>query len=147
MITESYNYINIRDKIEYLFASRGEQGRIAKLVSFTHVEDDDELWNLAFGDMINGQMNDSVISNNHDIVKIIGTVAKIAYEFSTEFPLRRIRIKPVDDKRKKLYNHVFRRHYAFINDNFHIVGSFEGQKEAYSPEKVYDFFELKRKFI
>jgi hypothetical protein len=145
MITESYNYININDKVEYLFASRGEQGRIAKLVSFTHEKDD--LWNLAFGDLINGQLNDSIISNNHDIVKIIGTVAKITYEFSTEFPLRQIRIKPVDDKRKKLYNHVFRRHYTFIKNTFQIVGSFEENKEAYSPEKTYDFFELKRRFI
>jgi hypothetical protein len=77
MITESYNYININDKVEYLFASRGEQGRIPKLVSFTQEKDD--LWNLAFGDMINGQMNDSIISNNDNIVKIIGTVAKITY--------------------------------------------------------------------
>jgi hypothetical protein len=61
--------------------------------------------------------------------------------------LRQIRIKPVDDKRKKLYNHVFRRHYTFINNIFQILGSFEEKKEAYTPEKMYDFFELKRRFI
>ena len=37
MITESYNYIDIKDKIEYLFASKGTKGLIVKIVSFTRV--------------------------------------------------------------------------------------------------------------
>ena len=68
-----------------------------------------------------------------------------AYEFSDKYPLRRIQIKPVDEKRKRLYNHVFRRHYATINANFDIIGTYESKKETYSPKKNYDTFELNRK--
>ncbi len=143
MITESYNYINIKDKIEYLFASKGQQGMIIKIVSFTLLEGN--LWNLAFGDLHKGNFDGTVISNNYDIVKIIGTIAKITYEFSDTYPLRSIYIKPVDEKRKRLYNHVFRRHYDFINDTFQIVGVKNGKEEPYSPDSVYDIFKLKRR--
>lgn len=143
MITESYNYIDIKDKIEYLFASKGQQGMIIKIVSFTLLEDN--LWNLAFGDLHEGDFDDTVISNNYDIVKIIGTVAKVTYEFSDSYPLRSIHIKPVDEKRKRLYNHVFRRHYDFINDTFQIIGVKNGTEEPYSPYNVYDIFKLKRR--
>jgi hypothetical protein len=143
MITESYNYINIKDKIEYLFASKGQQGMIVKIVSFTLLEDN--LWNLAFGDLHKGSFDDTVISNNQDIVKIIGTVAKITYEFSDTYPLRSIYIKPVDEKRKRLYNHVFRRHCDFINDTFQIIGVKNGKEAPYSPDSFYDIFKLKRR--
>jgi hydroxypyruvate isomerase len=145
MITDYYNYIDIKDKIEYLFTSKGKQGIIVKIVSFTFLEDN--LWNLAFGDVHKGDFDDTVISNNHDITKIIGTVAKITYEFSAAFPSRNIHIKPVDEKRKRLYNHVFRRHYAVINNTFQIIGVKNGIEEPYSIDKVYDIFKLKRRVI
>jgi hypothetical protein len=103
-------------------------------------------WNLGFGDLQGVHINDSVVSNNHDIVKLIGTVAKIAYDFSDKFPKRGIEITPVDEKRKRLYNHVFRRHYEVINLNFHIICIHNAVAENYSPEKNYDKFRLKRKF-
>jgi hypothetical protein len=145
MITDYYNYIDIKDKIEYLFASKGKQGTIIKIVSFTLLEDN--LWNLAFGDVRKGNFDGSIISNNHDLLKIIGTVAKITYEFSATFPLRNIYIKPVDEKRKRLYNHVFRRHYAVINATFQIIGAKNGIEEPYSTGNVYDVFKLKRRII
>jgi hypothetical protein len=145
MITESYEYTDFEDSTHYLFASEGQKGTIIKVVIFTFVEDN--FWNLGFGDLNKGQIDGSVVSNNYDIVKLIGTIAKIAYEFSDKFPSRGIRIQPVDEKRKNLYNHVFRRHYTIINTTFYVSGYVNGQKEVYSPEKTYDIFELKRRFV
>jgi hypothetical protein len=145
MITESYNYIAEDHKTQFAFFSEGVQGKIIKIVLFTFIKDD--LWNLGFGDLVKGDIDDTIISNNSDIVKLIGTIAKITYDFSVEFPLRRIYIEPVDEKRKRLYNHVFRRHHKTINDTFQIIGLFEGLEEPYSPDKLYDIFKLKRKFV
>ena len=78
-------------------------------------------------------------------MKVISTVAKITYAFSNTYPLRRIKIEPVDEKRKKLYNHVFRRHYETINADFDIIGQINEKRERYSPQKFYDSFELNRK--
>jgi hypothetical protein len=144
MITESYNYIAFANKTYYYFESEGIQGKIPKLIIFTYLGKN--YWNLAFGDMHNGSINDSVVSNNHDIVKTFGTIAKVIYDFSDEFPKRHIRIKPVDEKRRSLYNHIFRRNYDVINLTFQIIGINKKKKEPYSPTKTYEYFELKRKF-
>lgn len=145
MLKESYNYLASPDKTIYLFQSEGENGNIVKVIAFAPVGRN--LWNVGFGDLHEEHVDDSVISNNHDIVKLISTVAKAIYEFSDEFPSRRIQIKPVDEKRKRLYNHVFRRNYEAINAIFQIKGINSRKKENYSPEKFYDKFELKRKFV
>jgi hypothetical protein len=145
MISDSYNYLSLENKTVYFFESDGEQGKIIKIVVFESI--DETLWNLAFGDFNEGTINDSIVSNNNDIVKLIGTIAKIVYEFSVAFPLRQILIKPVDEKRKKLYNHVFRRHLKVINQSFVVKGTFLNQEEDYSPEIFYDNFRIIRKFV
>jgi hypothetical protein len=94
-----------------------------------------------------GNFDDSVISNNYDIVKLIGTIAKITFEFSAAYPLRIIHIKPVDEKRKRLYNHIFHGHYVFIKDTFEVIGVKNGIEESYSPENAYDIFKLKRRVV
>ena len=144
MVKDAYLYTGLKRKTRYFFVSEGENKRIVKMVVFTPLGK--KLWNLGFGDLqYNGYIDDSVVSNNDDLIKVISTVAKITYEFSEKYPLRRIQIKPVDEKRKRLYNHVFRRHYATINANFDIIGTYESKKETYSPKKNYDTFELNRK--
>ena len=145
MIKESYNCFEFNNKTEFFFASEGTQGKILKGIVFTYIGNN--LWNLAFGDVNNGDIDDSVISNNHDIIKLINTIAKVVYDFSNEYPLRHIIIQPVDEKRKKLYNHVFRRNQDDINFTFNIIGVIGGIEEVYSPEKFYDKFKLKRKFV
>lgn len=145
MITESYDYITLVKNTYFYFESEGNQGKIAKIVTFSRLNN--KYWNLGFGDLQGNKINDSIVSNNHDIVKLISTVAKIAYAFSDKFPKRGLEINPIDEKRKSLYNHVFRRNYETINANFHIIGvNNEGDEEVYSPKKNYDLFRLKRKF-
>lgn len=144
MITESYDYIALGDKPYYYFQSEGEQGKIIKIVTFSRLNN--KYWNLGFGDLQGNKINGTVVSNNHDIVKLIGTVAKIAYEFSDKFPKRGLEVNPIDEKRRRLYNHVFRRNYAVISADFHIIGVNKvGDEETYSPTKNYHLFRLKRK--
>lgn len=147
MIKESYLYTARSRQTRYYFVSEGENKRIVKTVVFSPLGK--KLWNLGFGDLrYNGDIDDSTVSNNDDLVKVISTVAKIAYEFSDKYPLRRLQIKPVDEKRKRLYNHVFRRHYATISADFDIIGITgfnDSIIEKYSPEKTYNMFELNRK--
>jgi hypothetical protein len=147
MLNESYNYVGLDNKIDYFFISEGSNGKIIKNVQFTPIKDKDNLWNLAFGDYNRGDIDDKVVSNNYDIVKVFNTIAKIVYEYSSEFPTRNIHVEPVDGKRKKLYNHIFRRHYEAINLIFDVVGTIGEEKMAYSPNIVFDEFTLKRKFL
>jgi hypothetical protein len=144
MITDTYPFMASYNKTQYLFQSQGKQGKILKVVVFTHIGGD--LWNLGFGDAYDGKIDDLVVSNNQDITKVISTVAQIAYAFFTDFPKRSIEIKPIDERRRSLYNDVFRRHFIHIEPSFHVIGSINGIEELYHPDNFYDSFKLKLKF-
>jgi hypothetical protein len=64
-----------------------------------------------------------------------GTVAKATLEFFEAYPESIVLIKPVDEKRKKLYNAVFQRHFKDIKPLFDVVGLINGEKEVYLPQK------------
>jgi hypothetical protein len=143
MIKDTYPYVQVRDELAFVFRSEGINGVIVKVVIFTLKNDGK--WNLAFGDWRNGDIDDKVMTNNHDVVKVIGTVAKVTYAFFEKYPDAIVVVDPVDEKRKKLYNVVFQRHYATINRDFQVKSFIGEQIEIYSPSKIYDSFELSLK--
>jgi hypothetical protein len=144
MIEETYPYAQVGDELVYAFRSEGINGVILKIIIFTPVKKN--RWNLAFGDWRNSDIDDKVMTNNHDVVKVIGTVAKVTYDFFEKYPNAIVVIKPVDDRRKTLFNIVFKRHYQVITNEVKISGRKKGyRKELYSPNKMYDRFELSLK--
>jgi hypothetical protein len=143
MIEETYPYFPIKDKLIFGFFSEGVKGVFFKVIIFTLEEDGK--WNLAFGDWENNDLDDKVMTNNQDVVRVIGTVAKVTYVFFANYPNAVVIIKPVDEKRKKLYNIVFRRHYEVIKNDFNIIAFVGDESEVYAPNKMYDIFELSLK--
>lgn len=143
MIKEAYPYDEIEEDTLFVFQSEGPQGTVLKIIVFDFQGND--TWNLGFGDWNNGDVNDSVLTNNHDVMRVIRTVANVALEFFSRHPKCTIKIDPVDEKRKKLYNLVFQRHYKEIEPTFDLIGLNGGKMESYSTEKYYDYFELKLK--
>ncbi len=103
-------------------------------------------WNLAFGDVQpDGEISDSVMTKNYDVVKVISTVAQAALIFSEKHPECTLVIFPVDEKRKWLYNLVFRRRLKEIQSLFEVLGKQGPLWEAYNLEQEYDAFEISRK--
>jgi hypothetical protein len=143
MVNKYYPFVGASNNTLYYFQSEGKQGKVIKVVQFAL--DNDSFWNLGFGDLQEGIVNDTVLTNNHDVAKVLGTIAKIIYMFFEQYPDEIVVIKPVDARRKQLYNTVFQRHFKDINDNFEILGIFGYKIEAYSTDKNYDSFILKLK--
>ena len=143
MITETYNYVDIKNKTVFIFQSEGPQGIITKVIEFTL--NDDNTWNLGFGDWRNDDVDGKIITNNHDAMRVIRTVAKATLDFFETYPQKVVTIQAVDEKRNKLYNFAFKRHIKEIEPIFDIIGVINGQKETYSPEKYYERFEVKLK--
>lgn len=143
MVENSYPIISFEHSTRFLFVSEGSKGKILKAISFDRLSNGK--WNLGFGDLKNGQIDDEVISNNQDIAKVLGAVAKAAFEFSEKYPERNIVIYPVDAKRKRLYNLVFQRRLPEITTVFEVLGEIAGRLKPYNPKKTYDSFELIRK--
>jgi hypothetical protein len=144
MIEQPYLYYELGTETKYFFESIGENISVYKIVGFTLLPNGN--WNLGFGDLQkDGSVDDSVVTNNHDVRKVIGTVAKIAMDFLRKYPERIIEIKPVDRKRKTLYNLVFNRYFEEINAFLDIWGFIEQEKEPYIPTKTYNKFTIKLK--
>jgi hypothetical protein len=74
MIQDTYPCYTSKNETLFVFNSEGIQGTIAKIIIFTPNEEENE-WNLAFGDFKNRDIDDSIITNNHDALKIMRTVA------------------------------------------------------------------------
>jgi hypothetical protein len=145
MITEAYQYVDIENKTVFIFHSEGAQGVITKIIEFT--SSGNNTWNLAFGDWKKDDFDDKVVTNNHDAMRVIRTVAKATIEFFQEHPKSKVTIQAVDEKRNRLYNLIFQRHIKEIEPLFDIIGIKKGKRETYSSEEYYDRFELKLKIF
>lgn len=144
MVANSYNLQQNDEATQFVFLSEGNKGRVMKAVIISPY--DRNRWNLAFGDVQpDGEIDDTVKTNNNDVAKVIGTVAKAALLFSEKHPECSLVIFPVDEKRKWLYNLIFRRRLTEIRAIFEIFGNRERLWEAYNPKLEYDAFELFRK--
>jgi hypothetical protein len=98
--------------------------------------------NLAFGDFVNGEERDDVVSNNMDYVKVLSTVVKSVYLFFEQYPNMTIEIEAIDKERLRLYNLIFQRRYQEIRDWFIVHGWIGNERELYHPEKFYWRFEI-----
>lgn len=143
MIEQPYPYYALDLDKHYYFKSIGEKGSVYKIVALTLKVNGN--WNLGFGDLIDNKINDSIVTNNQDIRKVIGTVAKVAIDFLRLNPDKTIEIEPVDDKRKILYNAVFKRYFTEIDALYVIKGIVRQEEELYVPTKIYDIFTVKLK--
>lgn len=143
MISTTYKLKSSKDQTKFGFISLGPKGVFKKVIMFDRLSNGK--WNLAFGDLTAGDVDDVVITNNNDITKVLGTVAMATYIFSEKYPNRRIIIRPVDDKRKRLYNVIFNRHIDTISFVFDVFGKIKNRWQPFSKEISYDSFELSRK--
>jgi hypothetical protein len=144
MITDSYRYLATKQNTRYIFQSDGKQGQIIKIVQFNALEGN--RWNLGFGDWKSGKVDDNVLTGNDDVFKVIKTVAAITSDFLIKYPERIVVIDPIDEKRKKLYNLVFQRHFVEIESIYTIIGIKNKQKEVYQAQKYYEAFEISINF-
>jgi len=132
------------DATQFVFFSVGNRGRIMKAIVISPY--DRHRWNLAFGDVgPDLEIDDRVTTNNNDVAKVLGTVAQAAMLFSERYPERSLVIFPVDDKRKRLYNLVFRRKIEEIQGAFVVLGKRRKRWEWYNPDVEYDAFEFSHK--
>ena len=141
MLGKTYDIEASPNKLNFMFISVGFKGSVVKMVVFQ--PQDNKRFNLGFGDFYDNAIHDAVVTNNGDVVKVLATVAKCAYEFIESHQGAILEIKPVDEGRRMLYNTVFKRHYLAISKKFEVKGAVSNEEpKPYSPEIDYDEFEL-----
>lgn len=145
MKREAYETIPDKNHTVFKFESTGKKGSITKVVMFYHEFGD--TWSLGFGDQRDDlDFDDRVITNNHDLQKVIQTVANTVYDFLEVHPGSNILIEGVDARRKSLYNSIFKRKWEEIRTRFTVFAVKDGNLQSYSPKNDYDLFVVSKKW-
>jgi hypothetical protein len=126
----------------YTFTSVGRK-RIEKVVEFTDIGIENT-FNLAFGDLLpNGSIDDTAISNNGDIAKVLATVISILKDFTTKNPQAHVAFTGSTDERIKLYARILKSYYSIFSADFKILAfiiSGDTYKEVkFEPDAKVDY--------
>ncbi len=70
---------------------------------------------------MNNLIDDKVVSNNGDIIKVLATVISICKNFTHLFPDRIIEFKGSSLQRTKMYNRIMRMYHEFFTADFTII--------------------------
>ncbi len=130
----------------YLFESIGPKGVIEKAVVFTEANLHN-LFNLGLGDVSKetGRIDDSVVSDNGDMPKVLATVAAIVMDFTEKNREAIVVAVGNTPSRTRLYRMGITSHYELLMADFIVFGFGDGAWEEFTKGKAYEAFYVKRK--
>jgi len=130
-----------KSKSIFEFTSQGPKGDIPKIIVFSKISDNG-LYNLAFGDynVLTGQVNDKVVSNNLDSEKILATIIQSLYIFFNKYPKSIVIARGSTKSRTRLYRMGISKFHEQVSDVFYIMGK---ETEVSNWEE----FELNKEYI
>ena len=148
MKLERYELKAEKSLMVFEFISEGPKGKISKLVQFgeTNLKD---LYNLAFGDkdLITGEINDSIISNNKDSDKVLATVVATVYAFTDKHPDAWVYATGSTKSRTRLYRMGLTKYQMEIEEDFDLYGQKAGEWEPFEKGVEYEAFLAQRKNV
>ena len=147
MQLHTYPLLKNEDMKSYYFWSTGPKGTIKKVIIFQVIDPEEELHNLAFGDLMTNSevIDDLAVTNNGDTKVILATVGKAVVEFFRDFPDATIVAAGSTPARTRLYQINISRFINEIMPEFVVEGYLEGHWELFERSANYDAFMLKRK--
>jgi hypothetical protein len=146
MQSEFYPFQSDDDRLYFDFLSVSPEKTIRKAVFFSQLQGGLYRFNLALVDILpDGRYCDITVSNNHDIEKVLGTVAKCIEAFFEHYPSAQIYIKGSTSSRTRLYRIIFSRELPKLTENYEIYGSIDSLVEPFELNGNYTSFILKLK--
>ena len=115
------------------FVSKGTHGSIVKVIKYSKIFEDQEIYNLGFGDknLTSGEFDDKVISNNGDTNMVLATVASTLHEFFNEYPNAIVYSKGSSPIRTRLYQINISKYLNEIVSEFEVFGELEDNIERF----------------
>ncbi len=112
------------------FLSEGPKGKIVKLIQFQQMNLPN-LYNLAFGDinLLTGQLDDKIITDNGDSEKILATIVAAVYEFTAHYPDAWILATGSTSTRTRLYRMGINKYFDIVDEDFDIMGEQQSEWE------------------
>ncbi|MEM9830305.1 MAG: hypothetical protein AAF944_06685 [Bacteroidota bacterium] len=128
------------------FVSEGPKGRIPKIVQYfpTNYKD---LYYLGFGDknLVTGEIDDIVVSNNEDSEKVLATVIATLYAFTDKHRNAQVYATGSTDARTRLYRIGISKYLNEALEDFEIFGELEDTWEPFEMDREYKGFLVRRK--
>jgi len=142
-----YNYSTEKESTIFEFTSIGNKGHVKKLVQYTEMNIE-QYYNLGFGDYNeeSGEIDDEIITNNGDSLKILATVVSTIYAFTAKYPKAYVYATGSNDVRTRLYRMGITINLEELKDDFYVYGlKINNSFEAFIPGEDYLGFLVKRK--
>ena len=130
--------------IRFEFVSEGPKGFIKKLIEFQETNNA-QVFNLAFGDKNNDEIDDLVVSDNGDAEKVLSTVVSAIYVFFDHHPDVFVYISGNTNVRTRLYRIGISKYYNELIDDFYIYGLLNGTFENFTLGVDYEGFLTQKK--
>lgn len=141
MSYETYQLETTDSVMIFEFISEGPKGFIKKRIQYQNIGED--IYNLAFGDVdeVTNEFDDTIVSDNNDVRKILATVALTITFFLNEHPTAFVHIKGGTIARNRLYKMAISNNFEEISDNFMVLGFTEDKNWAlYEKNNNYSAF-------
>jgi hypothetical protein len=134
----------------YSFYSEGIKGLVRKMVVFSYTGESN-IYNLGFGDY-NAEtktIDDEIITNNGDSLKVLATVASTVYAFTEKYPDSLVFATGSNNIRTRLYRMGITNNLEDIKEDFEVYGLRVDNNvwEEFISGEDYEAFIVKRKKI
>ncbi len=134
----------------YSFYSEGIKGLIKKMIVFSFTGESN-IYNLGFGDYNSETktIDDEVITNNGDSLKVLATVASTVYAFTEKYPDALVFATGSNNFRTRLYRMGITNNLEEIKVDFEVFGLRVDNNvwEEFVSGEDYEAFIVKRKKI
>jgi hypothetical protein len=127
------------------FKSEGNKGSIPKLIKFSETALKG-FYNLAFGDkdLLTGEIDDNVVSNNGDSEKILATIVSSVYAFTDKENEAWVYATGSTPSRTRLYRMGITKYLEEVQQDFEIYGLLLGEWQNFKKDIDYTAFLVRR---
>ena len=142
MEKERYELKDIDKAMVFEFTSIGPKGEIPKLVIYLKTEVEN-FYSLSFGDkdLVTGDIDTFVVTDNKDSQKVLATVAFTIYTFIEEYPSAWVFLTGSTKARTRLYQIGISNNLEYITADFAVSGrKEEGIWYKFEKNIEYDAF-------
>lgn len=145
MNADRYKLIADEEEISFEFTSVGRKGEIKKIIQYERALSE-EYYNLGFGDWdeVNGKIDDEVVSNNGDSMRILATVVSTLDIFFLWHPNASVFATGSTEVRTRLYRIAISNNLFLIKPEYKVYGRKNNQFFPFEKDCNYDAFLIRK---
>jgi hypothetical protein len=136
-----YNFESSPDALRFEFDSVSPQKSIRKIVEYTPLPQNSNIYNLGFGDLQeDGSIDDLIVSDNNDTEMVLSTIVRTIFSFFENRPEKTVLFLGSTESRTRLYQIIISKYIDDAKDAFQIRGIRNNEVENFVKGVSYNAF-------